>query len=88
MIELVLDECLQEIQAHRATVASCLAQYPELRDELEPLLTLALALEDTPDPGPSLSFKQGMRARLLGLEAPRPNLSSRLKDFLVPRRAS
>ncbi len=40
----VFDECLEQILEGRQTVEGCLAQYPELKDELESLLTVALAV--------------------------------------------
>lgn len=60
----VLDACVEDILAGRATVDDCLAQYPDLRSELEPLLRVVtwinpLAL--SPDP----ALKLAARARFI-----------------------
>lgn len=72
MINLILDRCLEEIRAGRATVADCLAEYPDFEDELEPLLRLALQLGSVPDIQPSTAFRLKTRARLLSLPDPPP----------------
>ena len=66
----ILDQCLADIRAKRATVADCLARYPDGADELKPLLEMAAALEDVPDVQPAAAFKQATRARLLRLQPP------------------
>ncbi len=82
MNDLILDQCLEEIRAQRATVADCLAKYPDLADELKPLLTTAAALEAMPEMQPSVTFKQTTRARLLQLRRP-PSRAERLRDHLL-----
>ncbi len=67
MINVILDKCLEKIRAGRATVAECLARYPDCALELAPLLDMALAIESIPDVKPSSNFKQTMRAYLLHL---------------------
>lgn len=47
-----LDECLAAIEAGES-LEGCLARYPDEADQLAPLLRIALALEDIPQPGPS-----------------------------------
>lgn len=64
MIEDILDECLREIQARRATVDDCLRKYPQYAEELGPLLEIALAIQDVPDIKPREEFKRATRARL------------------------
>ena len=44
-LEGVLDTCLHQLH-HGATLQACLAQYPSLEAELEPLLRLAVRMED------------------------------------------
>lgn len=90
MIDVILDECLEGIRTGRATVAACLAKYPDSRDELEPLLALAVVLGRAQDIKPSATFRSKTRARLLRLPAPDPSagFGQRLKKLLVPRRAS
>ncbi len=58
MIESILDQCLEDIRARRATLAQCLARYPEHAEELKPLLEMALAIEEIPDVKPSDEFKR------------------------------
>ncbi len=67
MIHVILDQCLERIRAQRATVAECLARYPDFALELAPLLDMALAIESLPDVKPSGDFRQTMRAFLLHL---------------------
>ena len=40
----ILDSCVTAIEEHGKTVAECLAQYPDQREELEPLLHLVARL--------------------------------------------
>ena len=66
----ILDQCLADIRAQRATVADCLVRYPDAADELKPLLEMAAALEATQDVQPSAAFKGATRARLARLQPP------------------
>ncbi len=84
MIELVLDQCLEEIQGRRATPAQCLARYPQYADQLGPLLKLALAVQKMDDFRPSDEFKRSTRARLKQQPNPRPR---RWFELLAARRA-
>jgi hypothetical protein len=64
-IEIILTDCIQEIKAGKATLAECLDRYPEIRQELEPLIKLALEIRE---PGPlqlDSSYRQVARASLL-----------------------
>ena len=61
--DLILDECLADLHAKRATVADCLARYPDQADELKPLLEMAEQLEAMPGVQPRVAFKQATRAR-------------------------
>lgn len=64
MIESILDQCLEDIRARRATIAGCLAKYPEFADELKPLLEMAVAIEEIPEVKPSSEFKRATRELL------------------------
>ncbi len=66
MIEAVLDACLDDIQLRHATIADCLAKYPEYAEELEPLLQLAVAIQNVQEIKPSEKFKKKTRFRLSG----------------------
>ncbi len=48
-IEIIVTYCIQEIKAGRATLAECLDRYPEKRQEIEPLLRMALNIRE-PEP--------------------------------------
>ncbi len=77
MINVILDQCLEKIRRGRATVADCLARYPDCALELGPLLDMALAIENIPDVRPSGNFKLTMRAYLLHLPL---QINSSLED--------
>ncbi|MCL4395761.1 MAG: DUF5667 domain-containing protein [Chloroflexi bacterium] len=70
--DLVLEQCVNDIRAGRATVADCLSRYPDQADELAPLLEMAVALHSLPDVEPSQEFKQATRQRLLRLQPAKP----------------
>lgn len=62
----VLDRCLARIQAGSATVEDCLRNYPELADQLAPLLRTALQVGDLLAPaGPTAAYRSDSEARLL-----------------------
>jgi hypothetical protein len=69
-IEAILDQCLEDIRQRHASIADCLARYPEHAKQLEPLLRTALALEQAAGVQPTPEFKQGLRARILGFSKP------------------
>jgi len=54
----ILDECLEQILTHGATVEQCLQQHPELADELEPLLNTVAATREAVAVEPSREFRQ------------------------------
>lgn len=64
-----LEHCLRDLEAG-ATLEECLARYPELEDELRPLLETVTLLRDAPHVAPSLQFKQTTRQRVLNLQPP------------------
>lgn len=64
-IEAILSECLDEIKAGTATVEDCLDRYPARRDELEPLLKIALDVGELPVVTPSAGFKARARAGVM-----------------------
>jgi len=80
--DLILDQCLEDIRAQRATVAECLARYPESADELKPLLETAGAIQAVPAVQPAAAFKQATRARLLRLQYS-PTLGERLNGLFA-----
>ena len=88
MIELILDECLEDIRTHRATARECLAKHADYAVQLGPLLDMAAALTAVVNVKPSYEFKTATRARLARLEPPPPRLRKRLIEFWSPHRAS
>ncbi len=61
----ILIQCIEDIKAGRASIKDCLDRYPSLREQLEPLLRIALEIRETPDVKPSPAFKIKARVRLM-----------------------
>lgn len=83
----ILTNCIDEILAGKCTLKDCLARYPNLRDELPPLLKVATGLQPervTPSP----EFKQRARNRLLeAMQPPQAGAERRglgIGDWLKP----
>ena len=84
--EEILAQCIADVKAGRASVEDCLAKYPRLRSELEPLLKIALAIEPPPDISPSSAFKARARARLLAqIHAEQPVTKERWLRYSLMR---
>lgn len=64
-----LEACLRALE-DGATIEECVARYPELADDLRPLLQVAERLQDAPHATPSYAFREATRQRLLGLGRP------------------
>jgi len=64
-IEDILSQCIEEIKSGKASLADCLERYPSLRRELEPLLRIALNIQEPPDVRPSEAFKIRARVNLM-----------------------
>ena len=60
----ILDECLDRIRSGES-IDSCLAEYSDLRDELEPLLNTALKIFPDQEIAPSDEFIRALENRLL-----------------------
>jgi hypothetical protein len=60
----ILDECLERILTRGETVGQCLARYPELAAELEPLLQTALSTKETLAIKPRPEFRERARYQL------------------------
>jgi len=61
----ILIQCIEDIKAGRSSIKDCLDRYPSLREQLEPLLRIALEIRETPDVKPSPAFKIKARVRLM-----------------------
>lgn len=64
-IDLILANCLDSTARGEKTLAECLAEHPEHRDELQALLGTANLLQNAPQVAPRLAFRHSARARLL-----------------------
>lgn len=70
-LEEMLEECLAALARGQGTVEECLAFYPELAAELEPLLHTARRLQDGYAVAPSPLYAQAARERFLAAMARR-----------------
>ena len=64
-IEKILDYCILDIQSGRRTIEECLRTYPEIRDELEPLLYLSIRVTEAPKLTTAETYKSVAKVRLL-----------------------
>lgn len=81
----IVDRCVEEMAARRATVEECLARWPEHRAELEPLLRAAAALATVPtgsEAAPSPQRRAAFMAELARTPQQRPR--RRLPSFAWP----
>ncbi|MFH1031223.1 MAG: DUF5667 domain-containing protein [Chloroflexota bacterium] len=67
--EEILASCIDEVLSGRSTVEQCLARYPQLRNELKPLLEVALSIQP-PKVTPSPEFRNRLRNHLLDVMEP------------------
>lgn len=61
----ILIECIEEIRSGRSSIADCIDRYPAWRRKLEPLLEIAVGIQEPPDVSPSHEFKLRARANLM-----------------------
>ena len=64
-IEEILIQCIDDIKAGKIELAECLNQHPDLRQELEPLLRMAININEPLTTGPSAQFKISTRVKLM-----------------------
>jgi len=64
-IEDILAQCIEDIKAGKASLVDCLDHYPSVRQQLEPLLRIALRIQEPPDVKPSNAFKMRTRVYLM-----------------------
>lgn len=85
-LEQILAQCLDDIQSGRASIEDCLERYPAWREELGPLLSLALRLPPMPDVQPSQEFRLRVR-RVVQQEIARRGALSWIGQILakIPR---
>lgn len=71
-IDYILEECLYQIKMKKLTLLECLDKYPEFREELEPILKLALTLKPLPKAKASKEYKnKSIKSILSQLESER-----------------
>ena len=66
-IEIVLDRCILDVQSGKMSIEECLHAHMDIQSELEPLLRLAVALQEVPQIAASDSFKAAAPARMQNL---------------------
>ena len=64
-VEEILIQYIEDIKAGKASLEDCLGRYPEMRHELEPLLKIALSIEEPADIRPSDVFKVRAKVNLM-----------------------
>jgi len=64
-IEVILTNCIKEIKSGRASLNDCLDRYPSRRRELEPLLKVALNVQQPQGLNMDSDYKRAAKARLL-----------------------
>lgn len=71
-LEIILDMCVTAVWEHGQSVTACLAQYPDYKDVLEPLLHTGLQLQAAGAVRPSPEFRQAAPVRMQNLLAAHP----------------
>jgi predicted transcriptional regulator len=61
----ILVQCIEDIKAGRSSIEDCLDRYSSMREQLEPLLKIALEIREPPDIKPSAAFKVKTRVWLM-----------------------
>src|SRR4030042_5855807 len=64
-IENILTNCIRDIKSGKVTLAECLDRYYFRRKELEPLLKMALNIQELPEFKHDSSYKQAAKTQLL-----------------------
>jgi hypothetical protein len=62
----ILVQCIDDIKAGRSSIEDCMDRYPSMREQLEPLLRIALEIREPPDVKPSPSFRVKAKVWLMG----------------------
>ncbi|MFC2041161.1 FecR domain-containing protein, partial [Chloroflexota bacterium] len=75
----ILDDCIEQIR-NGQTIEACLAKYPDVREELEPLLDLSCSIRSLPTIVPSNEFIRVSKARLMARIAQEPSQAKAMKS--------
>ncbi len=78
-LTIILDECLERIEKGES-IETCLSEYPDMRRELEPLLSTAHSISSIPKVQPSPEFVNLSRIQLIN----RINLESTSAEAIKP----
>jgi len=82
-IEKILTDCIRDIKSGKISLAECLDRYNSKRDELAPLLKIALNIHESPAFNLDNSYKQAAKAQLLRrIQDTRQKKSKSLTDIL------
>ncbi|MDD5701210.1 MAG: DUF5667 domain-containing protein [Dehalococcoidales bacterium] len=88
-IEVILTECVKEIRTGKSTLTECLERYPSQRQVLEPLLRIALNIQEPPAFNLDPAYKHSAKAQLLQQIRARKPVKSRswidIFSFGLPR---
>ncbi|MDQ4078536.1 MAG: DUF5667 domain-containing protein [Chloroflexota bacterium] len=85
-IEEILADCLTALEEEGSTVEACLIRYPAQREELEPLLSLAVQLREARALTAPPEYRQVSSTRLRNLIAARPRttMPSHVPQSVIP----
>ncbi|MBI3161869.1 MAG: hypothetical protein HYZ23_05140 [Chloroflexi bacterium] len=83
-LEETLETCLADIREGRATLNECLSRYPDLADELVPLLRVSISLRGMSRPQPSERRVLAGRQRVLREFTARPPVAWWKRAFAAP----
>jgi len=64
-IEAILAKCIEEVKSGNTSASDCLTRYADMHEELEPLLRIALSINEPADIKPSDSFKIRTKVNLM-----------------------
>lgn len=81
-IEDILALCIEDIKAGRSTLEACLNSYSSMRRELEPLLKIALSIQEPPSFKPSNDFRIRTRVQLMDYIHDKRNEKKSWRDLL------
>ncbi|MFC2000922.1 DUF5667 domain-containing protein [Chloroflexota bacterium] len=79
-IEDILALCIEDIKAGRSTLEDCLGQHSSVRRQLEPLLRIALSIQEPPHFKPTKDFRISARVQLMSYIHDKRNENRSWKD--------
>jgi hypothetical protein len=87
-LDQALEICLTRLQLEGASLEDCLRAYPELADQLRPLLVAAQKLDSLSSFIPTAEFKSRMRGTLLEQISKKPRTRHAIRTTVVMRYAA